>query len=146
LIDAVAAADLEPSDWSLPASPARRILVVDDNVDAARSLAMLLDAKGHRVRTVHDAAAALQAVESFSPEVVLLDIELPEMSGYEVAKRIRAMGDRAADILLVATTGRGQSEDRAAALEAGFDGHLTKPVDLSLLSTLLRRGSSDDEG
>jgi len=127
---------VDPS--SLDMAP-RRVLVVDDNVDAATALSMMFEMKGHTVRTVHDASAALQAVETFSPDVVLLDIELPGMSGYDIARRIRANGG--ADVMLIALTGRGQQEDKDRARDAGFDEHLTKPVDISVLSMLISAGS-----
>jgi two-component system, chemotaxis family, CheB/CheR fusion protein len=131
----------EEPDWDSTDMPLRRVLVVDDNVDAATSLSMMLLAKGHTVQTVHDASAALQTVERFAPEIVLLDIELPGMSGYEVAQRIRSM-DGGTKIMLVAITGRGQKEDKERAMEAGFDEHLTKPVDTSLLASVIINGSS----
>ena len=126
----------EPSDWYSADMPLRRVLVVDDNVDAATSLGMVLAEKGHTVRTVHDASAALKAVSEFSPEIVLLDIELPNVSGYEIAQQIRSM-DGGSEIALIAVTGRGQPDDKDKARKAGFDEHLTKPVDLSLLATLI---------
>jgi PAS domain S-box-containing protein len=114
----------------------RRVLVVDDNVDAAASLRMVLSLRGHDVRAVHDGEAALLAVGELAPDVVLLDIGLPRMNGYEIAKRIRAMpnGGR---IRLLALTGWGQEEDKRRALEAGFDEHLTKPVDSARLAALI---------
>ena len=119
----------------------RRILVVDDNHDAAESLALLLRAEGHEVRTAHDGATALDAVRAYQPEIVLLDIGLPKMDGYEVARRLRAQeGTRRA--LLVALTGYGQEEDRRRAAEAGFDAHLVKPADLGALHALLGEGQA----
>jgi signal transduction histidine kinase/CheY-like chemotaxis protein len=118
------------------APPRRRLLIVDDNVDSAESLAELLALTGHDVRTAHDGAAGLTAAESFRPEVVLLDIGLPRVNGYEVARRIR---DTPAlrGALLIAMTGYGQEEARHLSKEAGFDHHLVKPVDLSELNRLL---------
>ena len=108
--------------------PPRRILVVDDNVDAADSLAMLLRVIGHDVRTAHDGQAALEAARASRPEVVLLDIGLPYMSGLDVARHLRSdLG--AHDVVLIALTGYGQDEDRRRSEEAGFNGHLVKPVD-----------------
>jgi two-component system CheB/CheR fusion protein len=130
----------EQADWHSTDMPLRRVLVVDDNVDAATSLGMLLAAKGHTVQTVHDAGAALRAVGAFAPEIMLLDIELPDMSGYEIARRVRLM-DGGAEIALIAVTGRGQPDDKDKARKAGFDEHLTKPVDLSLLATLIGAAS-----
>jgi CheY-like chemotaxis protein/two-component sensor histidine kinase len=121
---------------SSPPSPSRSILVVDDNVDAAESLSMMLRAWGHEVRTTHDGLAALNAAEQVRPEVILLDIGLPRMDGYEVARRLRERtGMR--DVLLVALTGYGQEEDRRRAKEAGFDAHLTKPANPTSLQQLL---------
>jgi CheY-like chemotaxis protein len=117
----------------------RRILVVDDNRDAADSLCMLLKARGHEVRVAYDGLEAVGAAVAFAPEVVLLDIGLPKLSGYEAAPRIReARGD---DVLLIAVTGWGQEEDRRRAREAGFDHHLTKPVDPAAIARLIEEGS-----
>jgi CheY-like chemotaxis protein len=135
------ATDLEAEDWYVSEPALRRVLVVDDNVDAAASLGMMLEVKGHTVQTVHDASEALKAVENFSPEVVLLDIELPGMSGYEVARRIRAMSN-GNHLTLIAITGRGQQDDKQRAKEAGFDEHLTKPVDTGVLETLMSAGGA----
>jgi CheY-like chemotaxis protein len=118
----------------------RRILVVDDNVDAAESLQRVLQIHGHTVHAVGDGYAALDAVESFRPAVVLLDIGLPELDGYEVARRIRAM-PRGREICLCAITGWGQAEDKRRAREAGFDEHMTKPVDLAALAALIARAA-----
>ncbi|HEX9671214.1 MAG TPA: chemotaxis protein CheB [Thermoanaerobaculia bacterium] len=109
------------------AAAPRRILVVDDSVDAAESLAILLRLQGHDVREAYDGLTALAAAAKFHPEVVLLDIGLPGLDGYEVARRLRRRR-RMAKALLVALTGYGQEEDRHRALEAGFDHHLIKPV------------------
>ncbi len=114
----------------------RRILVVDDNVDTAQSMALLLRLKGHQVEVAHDGPAALEAARSFEPEVVLLDIGLPGLDGYEVAKRLREEA-RLAKALLVALTGYGQEEDRRRARYAGFDHHFTKPVDPTVLYKLI---------
>lgn len=111
-----------------------RILVVDDNVDAAESLALLLRLDGHCVRTAYTASAALEQVSSLQSDVVLLDIGLPEMDGYQVAQRIRATGSRAR---IVALTGYGQAEDIKRGRAAGFDAHLLKPVDLPALNEIL---------
>lgn len=114
----------------------RRILVVDDNVDAATSLGMLLQLSGHNVVMAHDGPAALESARTFLPEVVLLDIGLPRMDGLEVGKRMREdLGMKEA--LLVALTGYGRDEDRQRSQEAGFNAHLVKPVDLDLLHAML---------
>jgi signal transduction histidine kinase len=115
-----------------------RILIVDDNVDAADSIAMLLGMEGHKTRAVNTARAALLAVPEFEPDVVLLDIGLPEMDGYEVARRIRAHNGRH-DMRLVAVTGYGQPGDRRRSQAAGFDEHLVKPVEPAVLNEMLRR-------
>ncbi len=113
-----------------------RILVVDDNRDATESLTMLLELTGHETRSAFDGRSALEVAESFQPDVVLLDIGLPGLNGYDVARRIRAQpsGRRA---VLVALTGWGQEEDRRLSREAGFDAHLVKPVDHGQLVAML---------
>jgi signal transduction histidine kinase/CheY-like chemotaxis protein len=116
----------------------RRIMIVDDNVDAADSLAMLLSLEGHETECVYSAAAGLQRVIAFAPDVVLLDIGLPDTDGYEVARRLRAL-PAGACLTLVALTGYGQAEDRERALAAGFDAHLVKPVDLAALGRILAK-------
>jgi signal transduction histidine kinase len=118
-------------------APSRRVLIVDDNQDSADSLAMLLRRRGNHVETAYDGVAALAAVESFGPEVVLLDIGLPQLDGYHAARRIRErFGDR--KITLIALTGWGQEKDRDRSWDAGFDAHLTKPVEPAMLEELLR--------
>jgi CheY-like chemotaxis protein len=109
--------------------PGLRLLVVDDNVDAARSLARLLTRlHGQDVRVAHDGPSALAEAEAFRPEIILLDIGLPGMDGYEVARRLRCLPEFARTFI-VAMTGWGQEEDRRRSHEAGFDRHLVKPVD-----------------
>lgn len=120
-------------------SPARRILVVDDNQQVAESLARLLVIMGHQVHTVHDGAAALEAVRTFHPEVVFLDIGLPGMDGYEVAQHLRTQYQQR--VRLVAVTGYGQEEDRRRARQAGFDDHLVKPVAKERLQDVLALGA-----
>jgi PAS domain S-box-containing protein len=105
-----------------------RILVVDDNRDSADSTALLLGSSGAQVRAAYDGRTALELATEFHPGVVVLDIGLPEMDGYEVARRLRS-SDMTRQCILIATTGWGQAKDRSAAREAGFDHHLTKPVD-----------------
>ena len=109
-------------------SQARRVLVVDDNIDGAEMLATFLSMDGHDVRTAASGPAALEILEDFHPHIAFLDIGLPGMSGYELARRIRA-DPRLAGITLIAVTGWGQDEDRRQSKEAGMDHHLTKPVD-----------------
>jgi CheY-like chemotaxis protein len=119
-----------------PGSPSRRVLVVDDNRDAADSLTLSLQLLGHVVRTAYDAAGALALGAEFHPEVVLLDIGMPGTNGYEAAARMRAQ-DWGAGATLVALTGFGQAEDRERARAAGFDRHLVKPAEMGALQDLL---------
>jgi signal transduction histidine kinase/CheY-like chemotaxis protein len=127
LAEALAADAGEARAASTPYT-SRRILLVDDNVDAARSLAKLLRRWGHKVETTHDGPSALEAAHACRPEVVLLDIGLPAMDGYEVAKRLRAQPGFES-IPLAAITGYGQDDDHRRSREAGFSRHFTKPVD-----------------
>jgi CheY-like chemotaxis protein/two-component sensor histidine kinase len=113
-----------------------RILVVDDNHDSADSMAMLLRLKGNDVRTAHDGLEAVGVAGTFRPELVLLDIGLPKLNGYDVARQIRQQS-WGRDVVLVALTGWGQDEDRRRSREAGFDFHVVKPVDLAALEHLL---------
>jgi signal transduction histidine kinase/ActR/RegA family two-component response regulator len=119
-----------------PSGSGRRVLVVDDNVDPAESLATVLRMGDYEVRIAYDGLAALDAADQFQPEVVLLDIGLPKVTGYEIARRLR---ERASlkNVFLVAVTGYGQDEDRRRAEEAGFDAHLVKPADPAALERLL---------
>jgi PAS domain S-box-containing protein len=110
----------------------RRILIVDDNVDAANSLAALLALDGHTTQTAYDGKQALEQLTTFTPDVALLDIGLPEMNGYELAAKIRERPELAG-VQLVSLTGYGQADDRERAFAAGFDQHLVKPVDFSTL-------------
>jgi CheY-like chemotaxis protein/two-component sensor histidine kinase len=131
LAAAPAAAESRQADRGAPAavdSIARRVLVVDDNRDAAESLAMLLEFEGHELHKAHDGADAVTLAERVRPDIVLMDIGLPILNGYEVCRRIR---DQAwgAPIVMVAITGWGQEEDREQSRQAGFDLHLVKPVD-----------------
>ena len=124
-----------------PAAPtfkpsARRVLIVDDNTDAANSLAALLNLKGHETRAVYSGREALECFESFKPDVALIDIGLPEMDGYELVRRLRASA-KGMRPRLVALTGYGQTEDRERARAAGFDDHLIKPVGLPELEGAL---------
>ncbi len=113
------------------------MLVVEDNPDGADTLARLLRVSGHEVRTAGDGSTALEAAGVFQPEVILLDIGLPGMSGYEVATQLRRLPGMAS-VFLVALTGYGQERDRDLSRQAGFDQHLTKPVDHQMLLRLLR--------
>jgi CheY-like chemotaxis protein len=118
-----------------------RILLVDDNVDFATSLSLLLEAIGHQVRTAHDAAEALVVARELKPEVGFLDLGLPEVSGYDLARQLRAQPE-SAHTVLVAVSGWGQARDRERSREAGFSLHLVKPVELqsiqAALSTLVQ--------
>ena len=122
----------EPSAQSSSRGPARRILIVDDNTDSARSLATLQKRRGHETRTAFTGPEAVTVAAEFLPEVVLLDIGLPGMDGFEVARKIRAI-PALAEALLIAMSGYGREEDRAEATSAGFDEYMVKPVDLAQL-------------
>jgi CheY-like chemotaxis protein len=115
----------------------RRLILVDDNVDAVESLALVLTADGHEVRTAYDGETALRIAEAFRPELIILDIGLPGMDGYEVARRVRAHPDLRGAVL-VALTGYGQPADRNRARAAGFDHHFIKPADFASLQKLLQ--------
>ena len=117
----------------------RRVLVVDDNVDAAESTAAFLRLEGHEVKAVHDGLQALASLKVFDPHVVVLDIGLPGLDGYAVARQLRSRGDTS-HVLLVALTGYGQKEDRSKAAEAGFDYHFVKPADPRDIQTAIERG------
>jgi PAS domain S-box-containing protein len=125
-----------PEPKAAPDAETRRVLVVDDNRDAADSLAMILEMSGTEVAVAYDGAQALVLIEEEEPDVVLMDIGMPGMDGYEVARRIRSTpgGDR---FHLVALTGWGQADDKKRALATGFDEHLTKPVDPVMLAEML---------
>ena len=114
----------------------RRCLLIEDHVDAAESLAMLLELAGHQVEVAFDGAGGLEKARSLRPEIVLCDIGLPGMDGYAVARALRAAPETSS-AFLIALTGYGQDDDRRRALEAGFDAHLVKPVDLDALRRLL---------
>jgi CheY-like chemotaxis protein len=115
----------------------RRVLVVDDNVDAAAMLSALVRMLGHEVVTVHDGIEALQICEGFRPEVIMLDIGMPGMNGYEVARRLRQR-NRSPQPVLVAVTGWGKPDDEMRSREAGFDAHLVKPVEELQIREVLR--------
>jgi CheY-like chemotaxis protein len=125
-----------PGGAAAEAKRKRRVLIADDNRDAAESLSMLLEIEGHTVTVVHDGQQALAAIEAARPDVALLDIGMPKMDGYEVARQVR--GDsRGRSTLLIALTGWGQEQDKARAMAAGFDVHFTKPVEPQRLIELL---------
>ena len=115
------------------------ILIVEDSVETAETMALLLGLYGHEVRLAHDGPTALRLAHERAPDAVLLDIALPKMDGYELARRLRQQStDR--QPLLVAVTGYGQEEDRRRSREAGFDHHMVKPIDPGALQALLAGG------
>ncbi len=118
-----------------------RVLIVDDNLDSAQGLGRLLHRRGYEVRLAHDGLSALKTAKAFAPSAILLDIGLPEMDGYEVARRLR-LETGCDEATIIAVSGYGQEEDRRRSREAGFDYHLVKPVDFEQVRKLLakRRG------
>lgn len=139
-------ADSAPSTVAEPqglggSSGRSRILIVDDNLDSARSLAEVLSLTGNETFVAHDGVEAVAAAEMQRPDVILLDIGLPKLNGYDACRQIR-MKPWAANILIIALTGWGQEEYRRKSAEAGFDGHLVKPVDLTELMKLLTDASA----
>jgi PAS domain S-box-containing protein len=129
---------LQPAARDSGAAEPLRILVADDNADSAESLALLLQMMGHDVRTELDGARAVETAQAFQPEVVLLDLGMPQLNGYEAARRIRALpgGDK---VVLIAQTGWSQPEDRQRSRDAGFDHHVVKPIPAGALEKLLAR-------
>lgn len=125
-----------PPETTSPSRTAKRVLIVDDNRDSAHMLGMLLKSSGHVIETAHDGEEALHAVRRFGPDAVLLDIGLPKLNGYEVARHIRA-DDSLRQPLIIAVSGYGQSEDRRRSQSAGMDTHLVKPIDPGALRELL---------
>ncbi|MDD5577733.1 MAG: PAS domain S-box protein [Methylobacter sp.] len=125
--------------------PKFRILVVDDYVDAAESLALVLQTEGHEVETADCGMKALERAQVFQPQVVLLDIGLPDVDGYEIAKRLRTLPETR-DAILIAVTGYGQTEDRELSKVAGFNHHLLKPIDFVKLSALLASSQNSQGG
>ena len=119
---------------------AQRILIVEDNEDSALSLKLLLEAMGYAVGVVHDGEGAVAAASSERPDVILMDVGLPRMNGYDAARQIRReCRDR--KILIIALTGWGKESDRRQSADAGIDHHLVKPLDLGQLRELLEPGS-----
>jgi CheY-like chemotaxis protein len=116
----------------------KKILVVDDNRDAADTLSLLLRNEGHTVHTAYGGTEAIQIADAVRPEVVLLDIQMPRMSGYDLVRELRRH-ERAPRPLLIAVSAWGQESDKLASRQAGFDHHLTKPVDPDALLQLLER-------
>ena len=128
---ATAGDDSETSD-----EPRWKVLIVDDNRDSAELLAVLLEHDGHETRLAHDGLEALERAGPFAPEIVLLDIGLPKLNGYETCRRLRALQADAV-VTIVALSGWGQAEDRRRSHDAGFDAHLVKPVEYQALKALL---------
>ena len=126
-------------DASVPVSPvrARKILVADDNVDAANSLALMLNLEGHDTRVAHDGEEAFAIATRFLPEVMILDIAMPRMDGLQLARRIRAE-PWGGGVLLIAASGWAHADHKSRSHASGFDHHLVKPVDPTALSELLR--------
>jgi CheY-like chemotaxis protein len=122
-----------------------RVVIIDDNRDAARTMSMLVDELGGTARTAYDAAGGLEAVQEFRPDIVFLDIGMPGMDGYEACRRIRQTPS-GKHLIVVAVTGWGQPQDKQRALEAGFDAHLTKPVDPNAFTRLLVTSATTTAG
>jgi CheY-like chemotaxis protein len=131
---AVFAIVVRNAEGGMPAS--KRVLVVDDSRVQAKSLSMLLELMGHEVRLAYDGPTALEISAEFIPDVALIDVGLPGMNGYEVARRIREQPDLR-HAVLIAQTGWGREEDREESRQAGFDHHLSKPLDHELLEKIL---------
>ena len=127
------------------AKVARRVLVADDNRDAAESLSLLLEAAGHTVRVTYDGDQALSEAEAFRPEIALIDLGMPKVNGYEVCRRIRA-SEWGQSALLIAQTGWGQDEDKRRTRECGFDAHLVKPADPITVVKLVEQWSPRGTG
>lgn len=121
----------------------RRVLLVDDSVDAAEAMSMLLETLGHEIRVTHDGPSALAMVDDFAPDVVILDIGLPGMDGFEVARQMRTRAVTKA-ALLIALTGYGAESDKQKARDAGFDHHLVKPVSFTAIETVIAASFAGD--
>lgn len=139
----------EQPQHALPADSAarraeamRRILIIDDNIDALKSLSLLLRACGHEVMTVTNGSDGIEQTRSFQPNVVLLDLGMPDMDGFETARQLRELPE-GRDTILIALTGWGQEQDRNRSKAAGFDMHLVKPVELATLNKMLAAGAAD---
>jgi DNA-binding response OmpR family regulator len=120
-----------------PVTPSHRVLIVDDNRDAADSMALLVETAGHSARTAYDGHQALDMASAFAPDVLLLDLGVPGLNGFEIARRIRRQ-PWGKTVALIAVTGWGQEQDRLRTAEAGFDAHLIKPVGHADLLSALR--------
>jgi CheY-like chemotaxis protein len=123
---------------------ARRILIADDNRDAAITLALLLELQGHETQTAYDGVEALQIAETFRPDIAVLDIGMPKLNGYDVCQQLREH-PWGRSMTMVALTGWGQSQDKQRAREAGFDLHLVKPVNPDMLAEVLSAGGKADD-
>jgi PAS domain S-box-containing protein len=130
------AADAKPQEDRCSSGAALKLLLADDNRDAAETCAMLLESEGHRVHQAHDGQQALELAERYRPDALLLDIGMPDMNGYQLAQQIRS-AEWGKQMLLIAVTGWGQADDKRRAREAGFDHHLVKPIDIQQLRSLL---------
>ncbi len=130
------AAAVAAVDHTSPDSPRRRVLVVDDNADAATSLSLMLESMGHETRTAQDGRDALAVAAGFRPELVLMDIGMPILNGYDACRQLREQ-PWGRDITIVACTGWGQEEDRQRSKDAGFDQHMVKPPNPSTLAHLI---------
>ena len=126
------------AEFDIPPPTGHRILVVDDNKDAAASLALLLRLMGHETRTANSGAEAIEVADEFQPDVGLLDIGMPKLNGYETARRMREK-TWGREMLLVALTGWGQEADRRRSSDAGFNWHLVKPVNVEEIERLLAK-------
>ena len=127
----------------MPTGPKRRVLAVDDNRDVATSMAMMLRLMGNEVHIAHDGLDAVEAAEKFRPELILMDVGMPRMNGYEATRRIREQ-PWGKDMIIIALTGWGQDGDRVQSRESGCDGHLVKPINLLNLESLLSKLASED--
>jgi len=136
MVDPTPAQGFAPMSDSAAPAPLK-VLIVDDNIDSAVSMGMLLRLVGNDTQTAHDGEAAFAAAQSYRPDIMLLDIGLPKLDGYQVARMIRAEAWGSA-VYLVAVTGWGQDEDRRNTAQAGFDLHMVKPVELETLENLLQ--------
>ena len=134
----MSAQNAAPTVPDAAAPKVRRILVADDNCDAGETLAMLLRLDGHEVHVANDGLEAVEMFGRVQPEVVILDIGMPGLSGHEVARRIREMHSER-PVILIAVTGWGQKADKDRAAASGFDHHFTKPVEPTVLSALLQK-------
>jgi two-component system CheB/CheR fusion protein len=144
LPEASDAGSARPTATAIGAALKRRILVVDDNVDAAETVGMILKSAGWEVRCVYDGHSVLAAALEYVPDVIVLDIGLPGMTGYEVARQLRRRPEFER-LPLVAVTGYGQDNDRKNAFDAGFNHHLTKPVDPDVLQATVMQSTTTAE-